>query len=289
MRRIILAALLVLMPVAASAQGIYNPGILPGSNASLASLALTGNSLALSGNRTSAAWLTAGIAIRQSAATYTDTTSSGAVSAVMINRIGNPTIAFSSASTVGSAYGTYFDDPVAGTNATLTAKYAIGADSIRVVGATVVMAALAATGAGDVFVCVTTGGTLTKGATCVASSREFKTNIRPLERSCKMLEKIRSVTFDWKDGAPRDHASKRDVGFIAEEMARVDQRLALWRSGKPYSVNDRAVMSVAVGCVQEQASLISAMQRQARAENNNIAVRLARLERANMLKTAARK
>lgn len=88
--------------------------------------------LALGGAMSAAAWTTAGIKIKQAAATYTDTSSTGTVADVRINNIGAPTIAASSASTYTNAYGIYFADPVQGTNVTLTAKWAAGFDSIRV-------------------------------------------------------------------------------------------------------------------------------------------------------------
>lgn len=89
-----------------------------------------GKTLALGGAMSQAAWTTAGVKIKLAAATYTDTsTGAGTQAASYINVLGAPTFAFSNAVTVTNAFNAYFADPVAGTNATLTSKWAIGADS----------------------------------------------------------------------------------------------------------------------------------------------------------------
>lgn len=100
-------------------------------------------SLNLGGSVSSAAWTTAGVKIKQAAATYTDTSSSGTVADTRINNIGAPTLAASSAAVYTNAYGTYFADPVAGTNVTLTNKWALGADSLKVAGLVDISAAAA--------------------------------------------------------------------------------------------------------------------------------------------------
>jgi len=95
----------------------------------------------LGGNAT--AWSTGGIGLIQSAATFTD--NSSATSAVVINAYMNyfATQTYASANTISitSLYGTYFSDPANGTNVTTTTKYAIGGDSLRVVGASVLAGA----------------------------------------------------------------------------------------------------------------------------------------------------
>jgi hypothetical protein len=91
--------------------------------------------IGLSGtNLSAAAWTTAGIAIKQAATTYTDTSSTGTVADVRINNFAAQTLAASSTTTVTSFYGTYFTNPVAGTNVTATLTYAVGMDSLSVVG-----------------------------------------------------------------------------------------------------------------------------------------------------------
>ena len=81
-------------------------------------------------NRSAAAWTTSGINLIQSAATFTDTTSTGTVAAVYANRFAAQTIAASNTTTYTSAYGTYFERPLAGTNATLTTRVGLGSEGI---------------------------------------------------------------------------------------------------------------------------------------------------------------
>ena len=93
---------------------------------------LTVPTITLQGNISAAAWTTAGIKIIGGSTTLTDTTSSGTVAAARTNSFGGNTIAASAATTFTNYTGSYFTDPVAGTNVTLTNKWAVGADSLRV-------------------------------------------------------------------------------------------------------------------------------------------------------------
>lgn len=90
------------------------------------------NGLTISGNQSAAAWTTSGLRIVGVSGTLTDTSSSGTVAAAYTNKLGGNTIAASSATTFTNYISSYFSDPVAGTNVTLTNKYALGADSLRV-------------------------------------------------------------------------------------------------------------------------------------------------------------
>jgi hypothetical protein len=93
--------------------------------------------LTQTGGLSAASWSTSGIKLIQAAAIYTNTTSTGTVAAQYINLFDIPTLAFSSATTISDAYGTFFKDPAAGTNATLTRKWALGADSMKVAGVSI--------------------------------------------------------------------------------------------------------------------------------------------------------
>ncbi len=74
-----------------------------------------------SSNRSAAAWAANGIGIRQDAATYTDTTSSGTVAANYVNAFATPTLAASGATTYTKAATVYIaDKPTAGANTTFT-------------------------------------------------------------------------------------------------------------------------------------------------------------------------
>jgi hypothetical protein len=94
-------------------------------------------SLKTAGNISAAAWTTAGLRESLTAATLTDTSSSGTVATVYADAHKAATFAASSATTYTNAFGAYFEAPVAGGNVTLTNKWALGADSLKVSGACV--------------------------------------------------------------------------------------------------------------------------------------------------------
>lgn len=82
--------------------------------------------LQIGGDMSAGAWGGSGIGLRQDAATYTDTSSSGTVSTNYVNRLNAPTIAASSATTYTSAATLSIGGPpTAGTNATITNAYAL--------------------------------------------------------------------------------------------------------------------------------------------------------------------
>jgi len=74
-----------------------------------------------------------GVGITQNNATYTDTTSSGTASSnVNINYFGQSQLNASNPVTFTNLYGTYFSNPVNGTNVTTTNNFAVGVDSLSV-------------------------------------------------------------------------------------------------------------------------------------------------------------
>jgi hypothetical protein len=91
----------------------------------------TADQLTLSGNISAAAWTTSGLRIKGVAATLTDTSSSGTVAAAYTDAFGGNTIASSSATTYTNYITAFFREPNAGTNVTMTNKYALGAESAR--------------------------------------------------------------------------------------------------------------------------------------------------------------
>lgn len=80
----------------------------------------------ISGNQSSPSWGVNGIEIDETGSTLTDTTSSGTVTNNMVNAIGASALAASSATTYTNAASLYIAGaPIAGTNVTLTNKYAL--------------------------------------------------------------------------------------------------------------------------------------------------------------------
>jgi hypothetical protein len=97
-------------------------------------LVVSGATFGLSGNISQAAWTTSGGRYANVPGTLTDTTSSGTVAAAYTDVFGGNTIAASSAVTFTNYISLYVNNPVAGTNVTMTNKWALGADSLKVFG-----------------------------------------------------------------------------------------------------------------------------------------------------------
>ncbi len=98
------------------------------------SLTLSSGPLILSGAISANAWTTNGIRIKGVPATFTDTTSSGTVAAAYTNVYGGNTIAASSATTFTEYCTTKINDPVAGSNVTMTSKWSLCVDSFKFMG-----------------------------------------------------------------------------------------------------------------------------------------------------------
>lgn len=197
---------------------------------------LGGGRLVISGNRTTATMGVSGQGLVTSGGTYTDSGSSGVVAALYINLVQAPTIAASSPTTWTNAYSAYFIDPIQGTNATLTSKWAVGADSLRVAnnatlaGANTNMPGLASSSAAQTgTVCWTTGtGTLTVDTTttCLLSleeSKDIQGNIDPMQALAEEM-KLKPFWFKYKTSSHQaDHAIHAGLG--AHQVESVDRRL----------------------------------------------------------------
>ena len=83
------------------------------------------------GNISAPAWTTTGLMYSGTGGTHTDTTSSGTVATAYDNLFGQGTIAASAATTFTNYFGVFVRDPLAGTNVTLTNKWAVGGESAK--------------------------------------------------------------------------------------------------------------------------------------------------------------
>lgn len=94
------------------------------------------------------------------------------------------------------------------------------------------------------------------GANCSTSSARFKHNIQALTLSgIDMVNAIQLVTFERND-AP----DKSRIGFTAENVAGIDSRLAGYDNlGLPNSVDDEAVLAVAIKAIQDQQKQINSL------------------------------
>lgn len=144
---------------------------------------------------------------------------------------------------------------------------AAGGDTVTIVtGGTdrVRFATNAATGAGDVNLCVTTTGVtkvVTQGATCGSSSSKVKTNIATLVPSTPRLMALRATSYTYQKGF---YGERAEFGLIADEVSKVDRRLAFYadhddklpngqtiKKGEAFNVNDRAVLALLLAEVQQ--------------------------------------
>lgn len=93
----------------------------------------SGAAIILSGNISgSGIYGVNGIRIKGTPGTFTDTTSSGTVATAYTDVLGGNTIASSGATTITNYFTMYAKDPVQGTNVTLSNKWAIGGDSMKI-------------------------------------------------------------------------------------------------------------------------------------------------------------
>ena len=95
---------------------------------------VSSSSLTLSGNISSAAWTTSGLRIKGLTATFTDTTSSGTVATAYTDTLGGNTIAASSVTTFTEYDTVNIADPIAGSNVTMTSKWALNVASLKFTG-----------------------------------------------------------------------------------------------------------------------------------------------------------
>lgn len=99
--------------------------------------------------------------------------------------------------------------------------------------------------------------TVNAALTCTVSSMLFKHNIRPIELSASsQIMAMRPVAFSYND-------SERDrIGFIAEELAGIDRRLADgWDDyGNPRSIDQNAILAQLVKNAQEIMTRIGALE-----------------------------
>jgi hypothetical protein len=107
-----------------------------------------------------------------------------------------------------------------------------------------------------VFINTTTGQL---GTTPPASSRRFKTDIKPMDQTSEAILALKPVTFEYKS----DTNSRPQFGLIAEEVAKVNPALVLPdKEGKPYTVRYDAVNAMLLNEFLKARRQIDAQQKQ---------------------------
>lgn len=107
-----------------------------------------------------------------------------------------------------------------------------------------------------------TNEVINESVACVASSERFKKDIQPLDAGLVELMKLRPVSFYYKpefNGALQSNPNfnGEQVGFIAEDVIKIDPRLAVVETegpdiGKPHGVRYEQITALLTKAVQEQ-------------------------------------
>jgi Chaperone of endosialidase len=107
-----------------------------------------------------------------------------------------------------------------------------------------------------VFINTTTGQL---GTTPPASSKRFKTEIKPMDQTSEAILALKPVTFQYKS----DTNGRPQFGLIAEEVAKVNPALVLHdKQGKPYTVRYDAVNAMLLNEFLKARRQIDAQQKQ---------------------------
>jgi hypothetical protein len=107
-----------------------------------------------------------------------------------------------------------------------------------------------------VFINTTTGQL---GTTPPASSKRFKTAIKPMDHSSEAILALKPVTFQYKS----DTSGREQFGLIAEEVAKVNPALVLSdKEGKPYTVRYDAVNAMLLNEFLKARRQLDAQQKQ---------------------------
>lgn len=109
-----------------------------------------------------------------------------------------------------------------------------------------------ASASSSIPVCINVSGVFTN---CTASSQRYKENIQPLRKGLELIQRLRPVTFNWKE----DHAP--DLGLIAEEVNEVAPLLNTYdKKGVVEGVKYTQLTLVLINAVKEQQAQIETQQ-----------------------------
>ena len=112
-------------------------------------------------------------------------------------------------------------------------------------------------------VCINTSGAAPNVLiSCSASSLRYKDDVRPLRQGLSLIQRLRPVTFNWKEG----HTP--DLGLIAEEVAAIEPLLTTHNTkGEIEGVKYERLNVVLINAVKEQQAQIEAQQKQIDKQN----------------------
>jgi len=93
------------------------------------------------------------------------------------------------------------------------------------------------------------------------SSRQFKDDIKPMEKTSEAILALRPVTFQYKRNIDPDCAAQ--FGLVAEDVEKVNPDLVVRdKEGKPYSVRYEAVNAMLLNEFLKEHKKVMALQKQ---------------------------
>jgi len=132
---------------------------------------------------------------------------------------------------------------------------------------------------------LTVNGNVLANNVGVPSSIRFKDHVVPLEGALESLMKLEGVRFDWKPEFAKERGFTSDVGFVAEDVAKVFPEIVLKDAeGNVIGMDYSRVTAVAVEAIKqlkrEQENEIKRLREEKDREIGELRGRLERLERA---------
>lgn len=102
-------------------------------------------------------------------------------------------------------------------------------------------------------------------STC-SSSLRYKTNLTPFTAGLQLVQRLRPLSFTWKDGG------LEDLGFGAEDVAQLDPRLVIYNAqGQVEGVKYDRLSVLFVNAFKEQHTLLEQQQQQLAAQQRELA------------------
>ena len=84
----------------------------------------------------------------------------------------------------------------------------------------------------------------------------FDTDVQPFDAGLDIVRRLRSISFNWKDGG------QRDVGFAAEEVEQIEPLLVTYnKQGQIEGVKYKQITTVLVNAVRELQAQIDSLKK----------------------------
>jgi hypothetical protein len=120
------------------------------------------------------------------------------------------------------------------------------------------------------------GDICASGTIGACSDARFKTNIKPIRHALELATAIRGVRFDWRraDFPKRNFADRPQIGFVAQEVAKVAPEVVMQNDDGYYTVDYGRLTPILLEALKEQQDEIQTLRRQVAEQD----ARLARVE-----------